>query len=119
MIYTLNMIKIAKTIKQLREQAELSQTELAKRADLSIAYISKLEAGKYKNLSLDVCHQLASGLDMTLRALLERLDLLEDTSTPNATLILKEALRGSGYTKSEAKTVINYGEFLKSNRNDA
>lgn len=108
---------LAKTIKRLREAAELSQTDLAERADVSNAYISRLEAGKYKTISLDVCYQLAQGLGLTLRALLEELDLLDDASTPNATLTLQHALRGSGYTPTEVKEVINYGEFLKSTRN--
>lgn len=107
---------LATQLKKMREQAGISQNFLAKEADVSVAFISKFEAGQYQTLSLDVCKQLANGLKLTLRDFLINMGLLEDESTPNTTLLLQNALRGSGFSISEAKKVVDYADYIKNHK---
>lgn len=102
--------------KHLREQAELSQNQLAYKSGVSVGFISKLEAGQYRTVSLDKCQQLAKGLGITLKDFLAALGFLENTGTPNTTLALQNALRGNGYTTTEAKKVIEYAKFIRNQR---
>lgn len=57
-------------LRELRERAGLTQTALAKRARLSIVYVSLLESGKRKNPSMDVILRLAESLGVTVEQLL-------------------------------------------------
>lgn len=100
-------------LKELRMEAGLSQNELARRAHMSVAFISKLESGKYSSLGLDKCHQLAVGLNITLRDFLERVDLLDDSSTPRANTTLMYALRKEkNLNHQQARQAIEYIDFL-------
>lgn len=54
---------IGANIKHYREQAKLTQVQLAERARISISYLSKIEAaGCDKSLSISVLNQIASAL---------------------------------------------------------
>lgn len=48
----------------------MTQTMLAKKARMSIVYVSLLESGKRKNPSMDVILRLAESLDVTVEQLL-------------------------------------------------
>jgi len=106
------MKNVANTIERLREEAELSLTELSKRTGLSQAYLSKLESGVYKSLSLHRCKQLADGLNMTLHSLLQELGYLEQRERPSSKLIL-QALRRNGYNKEQIDNLMSYAKYLK------
>lgn len=100
-------------LKELRTEAGLSQSELARRAHMSVAFVSKLESGKYSSLGLDKCHQLAVGLDITLREFLERVDLLDDSNTPRANATLMYALRKEkNLNHQQVRKAIEYIDFL-------
>jgi transcriptional regulator with XRE-family HTH domain len=58
--------KFASALSRLRREAELSQEELAHRADLHRTYISQLERG-LKSPTLDVMLALAAALRMPAR----------------------------------------------------
>ena len=55
-------------VQTLREQAELSQEELAARSKLSRHYVSELESGR-RNPSLEVLIRLSKGLKIDLKEL--------------------------------------------------
>ncbi len=57
-------------LKALREGRGLNQVELAKKAKVTTAYISLLEAGKKKNPSLAVLQRLAKALGVPVTELL-------------------------------------------------
>ncbi|MDD6169082.1 MAG: helix-turn-helix transcriptional regulator [Lachnospiraceae bacterium] len=58
---------IGANIKHYREQAKLTQVQLAERADISISYLSKIEAtGCDKSLSISVLNQIANVLDIEI-----------------------------------------------------
>lgn len=104
---------IAKRMRKLREMAGLTATQLAERSNLSLAYISKLEGGEYKSLSLTSCKSLAEGLGLALRDFLESVGFLDNNPTSPSFQLLTHALRKSGYTTEQAATVVKYAEFIK------
>jgi transcriptional regulator with XRE-family HTH domain len=57
-------------LKTLREARGFNQVELAKKAKVTTAYVSQLEAGKKKNPSLDVLQKLAKALGVPVAELL-------------------------------------------------
>lgn len=109
------MKNIHKSIKALRLGVGMTQSELAKRAGVSVAYISKLEAGVYNTLSVDKSQQLAKGFGITFKDFLDRLGLLEgNPSTPNANSSLSLALRQREFSDEQIQKVISYVDFLES-----
>jgi transcriptional regulator with XRE-family HTH domain len=63
--------RLKTVLKLLRERKGWSQAELAKRADVTDAYIAQLETGARENPSLDVLKRLARALGVPAAELLE------------------------------------------------
>jgi transcriptional regulator with XRE-family HTH domain len=58
---------ISTNIKHYREEAKLTQIQLAEQAKISISYLSKIEAaGCDKSLSISVLNQIANVLDVEI-----------------------------------------------------
>ena len=58
---------IGLNIKRYRERAKLTQIQLANRAQISISYLSKIEAsGCDKSLSISVLNQIANVLNIDI-----------------------------------------------------
>ena len=58
---------ISANIKQYREQANLTQVQLAEQAKISISYLSKIEAsGCNQSLCISVLHQIANVLGVEI-----------------------------------------------------
>ena len=58
---------IGTNIKHYRERARLTQVQLADQAQISISYLSKIEAaGCNKSLSISVLNQIANVLDIEI-----------------------------------------------------
>lgn len=58
---------IGANIKYYREQAKLTQVQLAEQAQISISYLSKIEAaGCNKSLSISVLNQIANVLNLEI-----------------------------------------------------
>lgn len=54
-------------IKYYREQAELTQTQLAERSQISLSYLSKVEAaGCNKSVSISALNQIANALNIEI-----------------------------------------------------
>lgn len=62
---------LGERIKRARKTLGLSQAELARKAGVSPAYLSELEAGHARRPSGDVLLRIASALDMTIAELLD------------------------------------------------
>ena len=108
------MNKLSKKIKELREQAGLNSRELALKSKLSPAYISKLESGEYKTLTLKTLKQLSEGLGLTLKLLLERLGFINNGEKQGSgEKMVANALRGHGFNNEQTKQIIQYAEFIK------
>lgn len=107
---------IADFVADKRKEAGLTSKELAERAGLSPAYISRVENGDYKTLTLPTAKALADGLGLTLRAFLQGVGLLNNEERPSYKLIT-QSLRHMGYSDAQAEDVIRYARFVKT-RND-
>lgn len=105
------MQKLARVLRHLRESANISRDALAERADVSPAFIYKLETGVYSTLSIDKSRDIAKGLGLTFRDFLDAAGLLEDTATPNADAALATALRKRKLSDGQIKEVISFVEF--------
>lgn len=58
---------ISNNIKYYREQAKLTQVQLAEQAQISISYLSKIEASKCeKSLSISVLNHIANVLGVEI-----------------------------------------------------
>lgn len=58
---------IGTNIKYYREQAKLTQIQLAEQAGISISYLSKIEAaGCNKSLSISALNQIANALNIDI-----------------------------------------------------
>jgi transcriptional regulator with XRE-family HTH domain len=57
-------------LKERREQVGLTREQLAKKAKVTTAYVSMMEAGKRKNPSLAVLERLAKALGVPVTELL-------------------------------------------------
>lgn len=58
---------VGTNIKLYREKAKLTQVQLAERSQISISYLSKIEAaGCTKSLSISVLNQIANVLDVEI-----------------------------------------------------
>jgi len=109
------MQNIHESIKAIRLGVGMTQSDLAKRAGVSIGYISKLEAGVYNTLSVDKSQQLAKGFGLTFKDFLERLGLLEgNPATPHTNSALSLALRQRDFSDAQIQKVISYVDFLDS-----
>ena len=112
------MKEIHKRIKAIRLGVGMTQSDLAKRAGVSIGYISKLDAGVYNTLSVDKSQQLAKGFGLTFKDFLEKLGLLEgNPSTPNANSSLSLALRQRDFSDEQIQKVISYVDFIDAESN--
>jgi XRE family aerobic/anaerobic benzoate catabolism transcriptional regulator len=58
-------------LRRLRKTKGLSQKDLAKKARVSQPYLSQLEAGTYKNPSIEVLKRFAKAIGVPVTALLE------------------------------------------------
>jgi transcriptional regulator with XRE-family HTH domain len=58
-------------IRDLREQAQMTRMELAKKAKVTTAYVSMIEAGRRQSPSLAVLRRLARALGVPVGELLE------------------------------------------------
>ncbi len=103
---------IADFITRKRKEAGITSKELAERAGLSPAFISRVENGEYKSLTLPTAKSLAEGLGLTLHAFLQEVGMLNNEERPSYKLIT-QSLRHMGYSDKEAEDVIRYARYVK------
>ena len=66
---------IGSNIKHYREQSKLTQVQLAEQAQISISYLSKIEAaGCNKSLSISVLNQIANVLSVEISEFFKEVD---------------------------------------------
>ena len=109
------MTTLSHALRDLRESAKLTREALAEKADVSPAFIYKLEAGKYSTLSIDKSRDLAKGLGLTFRDFLEAVGLMEDEATPNANAALASALRKRKLDDNQINSVVSFIQLMEKN----
>jgi transcriptional regulator with XRE-family HTH domain len=108
------MNNIGRNAKKMREKAEMSQSQLAEAAEVSIAFISKLEGGKFQTLSLEICKNMADGLSLTLQAFLSGLGFFdEEEKQADTRQMVLQALRRDGLTKQKAQEAYNLIQYVR------
>ena len=101
--------QIAKYLKYQRKKRHLSITQLAKGAEVSPSYISKLEQGQYQSITFDVLQNIAHALDMKTVDFLRKCGLIsEERSLPTLEYYLKEKYR---FPPQAIIDIINFIEF--------
>jgi transcriptional regulator with XRE-family HTH domain len=70
------LIALGQAIKELRKEKELTQEELAQRADLHESYISVIEGGQ-RNPTWATLRSISRGLGLSLFELIQRAEQLE------------------------------------------
>ncbi len=63
---------LSKNIKRFRKEFNLSQEQLARKADISYATLIKLESGANTNPTLKILQQLAAALNVSLNELVKQ-----------------------------------------------
>ena len=61
---------LGRTIKKIREQKELTQEDLADKADINVSYLAKIENG-YVNTSVRYLVKISKGLGVKVKDLFE------------------------------------------------
>ncbi|MGE4444483.1 MAG: helix-turn-helix domain-containing protein [Candidatus Altimarinota bacterium] len=61
---------LAENIKKLRKQHDLTQEELARKADIAYTSLTKIEIGVIKEPSVYVVAKIAKAFDVTIESLL-------------------------------------------------
>ncbi|GEM_PF-3942193 len=107
------MQKLASALRELRESANISRDALAEKAEVSAAFIYKLEAGAYTTLSIDKSRNIAKGLGLSFRDFLDAVGLLDDSSTPKADQVLTIALRKRKLNDGQVKQIVSFVEFIE------
>jgi len=61
-------LKVGQKIKEYREEQSLTQVELAEKINISLSYLSKIEAANCKkSFSLDVLQEIANALNKDIK----------------------------------------------------
>jgi transcriptional regulator with XRE-family HTH domain len=63
--------RLATVLRTLRDQNEMTQEDLAKRAKVARSYVALIESGRKKNPSLEILKRLARALGVPVTELLE------------------------------------------------
>ena len=82
--------EVARTIYELREQAGLSQKELAERVDTTQSVISRLEDADYEGHSLSMLNRIAKALNQQVQVVMRPKEREEET----VRLAFREVIRG-------------------------
>jgi XRE family transcriptional regulator, regulator of sulfur utilization len=84
-----NSVEIGKAISSIRRERELSQTELAQRANLSNSYLSEIEANK-RTPDLNVLKRIADALNVPIELLMIKAVNEQNISDPDQKRLARE-----------------------------
>lgn len=70
---------IAKNVRLLRTTLNLTQSDVAERANVTQAYIGKIENGQ-GNITMEVLGRLATALEVTPRELISKMDVVSQAA---------------------------------------
>ena len=101
------LVPIGERIRQARKELDISQTELAERANISVPYLSKIEMGK-SDFGVSVLIRISEALKVSTDNLL-RPDIPETTAI-NASDLSKVL---EGCTPNEAASIIETAKNMQ------
>lgn len=82
------MLFVPEAVTAIREGRKLSKSKLAVAAQITVSYVSELEAGNRLNPSLEVVQRLANALDCEPEAFYVRRSLVRDFVRSNPGQVL-------------------------------
>lgn len=114
----MGMTELGRELHQVRQMKSLSLNSAANAADISPAYLQKLEAGLVKAPSPPVLQRVAAALDLPYAKVMETAGYLTPrTSSKRASPnLLSQALLGEDLTEQEAAALAEYLAFLRQRR---
>lgn len=87
-IMSTNQIEVGQAIKFYRKKLGMTQEQLAEKSNLSVKYISLIENGSSKNISIQKLSNIATALDVNLASMLATdKPQFSDNSTPYTELL--------------------------------
>ncbi len=98
----MNQNGIGNKIKELRTLQNLTQFELAEKANLSISLISKIEIQE-ENIKINTLKKIAKALNTNIESLLKK----EDKHSLNEEVIINKLNKLDGQSKKDIEKIIN------------
>lgn len=112
------MTELGRELHQVRQMKGLSLNSAANTADISPAYLQKLEAGLVKAPSPPVLQRVAKALELPYSKVMETAGYLtpQNSSKRTSPNLLAHALLGADLTEQEAAALAEYLAFLRQRR---
>jgi HTH-type transcriptional regulator, competence development regulator len=109
---------LGRHLRTVRELKELSLKDVAESADISTAYLQKLERGQVATPSPHKLHDLAAALDISYAHLMELAGyVVPKKQEPDAAVsILAQALNSEGLTEAELEDLASYLAWRRQRR---
>ena len=107
-------MKLHIVIKSLREDKELTQEQLADKAELTRGYISRMEAGEYTegSPSIRTLQKIAEGLGVPLELILNKAGITKEDYIKTADM--PTVLRAKyDFNSEQIRTVEGYIDYIK------
>jgi transcriptional regulator with XRE-family HTH domain len=76
------MGNLGSTVRALRVERDMSQSQLAKAADVARSYVSMIESGARTNVGTDTLARLAAALGLSAGAILGRAGIAHQSAAP-------------------------------------
>lgn len=111
-----NAVQLGKTLRTARELKDRSLKAVAEPADISTAYLLKLEKGQVESPSPHILHRLADVLEIDYLDLMRKAGYIvgqEDTSRHGS---VAHALSGEPLTEDEERALATYLKLYRSGK---
>ena len=100
---------IGMRVKKIREEKNMSMTELAEKAGVAKSYLSSLERNLQKNPTIQFLEKIASVLDVSVDSLLH--DEKEHPELDTEWLQIVEEAMKSGVSKTQFKEFLEFNKW--------
>jgi HTH-type transcriptional regulator, competence development regulator len=108
--------RLGDELRAVRKLKELSLKAVADPAEISTAYLQKLEQGEVKNPSPNVLHRLAAELGVSYAGLMELAGYIVPSSSPGEATPLEQAFNSEPLTQDERRAVAAFIGHLREQR---
>jgi len=76
------MVNLGATVRELRIDRNMSQSQLARAANVARSYVSMIESGARTNIGTDTLHRLATALGLSAGAILTKAGIVLNSVEP-------------------------------------
>ena len=110
---------MGETLRKRREAMSMSTIQAAQRADVSTAYLSKLERGEVRQPSPHILHRLSSVLEIPYEELMILAGYLVPSTTSSRMPSHAAALFGEDLTEEETEMLLDYLAWYRQRKRKA